>query len=190
MENNIKSTTGKIASELLSKRDQNFNPQEIQRAQEQEYLQNLEWAVNHAKKMVDCSTLPGHDSCKDRVSFEGSFFISVILKKEKLLENVLRNYFIPTKVCPTPSYDQTLYRYDDVKGSIEFIWVVPDRETALTFKENIAVIAPEERGLLKHIIDFYDGTLFRKMKSFNGESMNLGGSLESDDKYNFFVESI
>ena len=172
-------TTGAIASELLSKHDQSLNPQEVQRAQEHEYLQNLEWAVKHAKKEVGCSDIKGHDECKNRQPLEGSFFISVILKKEKLLENVLRNYFIPTKTCPTPSYDQTLYQYDDHKGTIEFLWVVPDRETSLTFKENALIIAPEERGLLKNVLDFYHGVLFRKMKKFNGEKMSAGVTLEN-----------
>ncbi len=171
-------TVGAIASNLLTKHDHQLNPQEVQRAQEQEYLHNLEWSVLHAKKKVDCSGIEGHDQCSNRMALEGSFFVQVLLKKEKLLENVLRNYFVPTKSCPTPSYDQTLYRYDDGKETIEFVWVVPDRETCLTFKENITIIVPEERGLLKHILDFYDGALFKKMKKFNGEEMSLGGQLE------------
>ena len=178
VDNNVLKTTGAIASELLSKHDQNLNPQEVQRAQEEEYLRNLEWAVRHAQKRVDCSSIKDHDQCKDRLALEGSFFVSVLLKKEKLLENVLRNYFIPTKTCPTPTYDQTLYRYDGNKESIEFIWVIPDRDTCETFKENITIIVPEERALLKCILDFYDGTYYRMMKKFNGEKMELGIALE------------
>ena len=177
----MKQTVGSIASDLLSKHDYSkLNPQEIQRAQEKEYLDNLIWAVKHAQKKVDCSTIKDHDQCKDRASLDGDFFITAILKKEKLLENVLRNYFIPTKVCPTPTYDQTVYKYDSRKEDIEFIWVVPDRETCLTFKENITQIVPEERGLLKFILEFYDGTLYRKAKEFNGEQMILGGSLKGN----------
>lgn len=171
-------TTGAIASELLSKHDQSLNPQEIQKAQEQEYLQNLEWSVRHAQKKVDCSSIDGHDACKDRAAMEGSFFVSVLLKKEKLLENVLRNYFIPTKTCPTPSYDQTLYRYDDQKESIEFVWVIPDKDTCEIFRENASIIVPEERGLLKCVLDFYDGVYFRMAKKFNGEKMTRGVQLE------------
>lgn len=178
----MKQTIGSIASDLLSKPDtQNLNPQEIQRAQEKEYLDNLAWCVKHARKEVDCSSIKGHDACKDRSPILGDFFIAALLKKEKLLENVLRNYFVPTKACPTPTYDQTLYRYNDAKGDIEFIWVVPDRETCLTFKENVTKIVPEEQGLLQFILQFYDGTLYKKMKKFNGEEMTLGGNLKEDN---------
>lgn len=172
-------TIGAIASELLAKTDtKNLNPQEVQRAQEQEYLDNLIWAVKHAQKKVDCSKLENHDQCKTRDALEGSFFVAAILKKEKLLENVLRNYFIPTQVCPTPTYDQTVYRYNHEKDDIEYIWTVPDRETCLTFKENVTKIVPEERALLANILDFYSGALYRKAKEFNGEKMQTGGVLE------------
>lgn len=180
MNNQKQATTGAIASELLRKHDQSLNPQEVQKAQEQEYLQNLEWSVRHAQKKVSCSDIEGHDACKDRPAMEGSFFVSVLLKKEKLLENVLRNYFVPTKSCPTPTYDQTLYRYDDNKESIEFVWVIPDRETCEIFRENVTIIVPEERALLKCILDFYDGVYFRMAKKFNGEKMTLGIGLEGN----------
>jgi len=175
---NQNSTVGAIASELLAKHDQALNPQEVQQAQEKEYLANLEWAVRHAQKTISCKSIPGHDECKSRDRLEGSFFISVLLKKEKLLENVLRNYFIPTKSCPTPTYDQTIYRYDDAKDSIEFVWVVPDRETCEIFRENITIIVPAERALLQCILNFYDGTYYKMMKKFNGEKMSLGIALE------------
>lgn len=170
---------GVISQEVLSKETyKNINPQEIQRAQEKEYLDNLIWCVQHAQKKVDCSAIEGHEICKDRVALEGDFFIVCLLKKEKLLENVLRNYFVATKACPTPTYDQTLFRYNANKEDVEFVWVVPDRETCLTFQENKNIIVPAEQGLLKFVLDFYSGLLFRKAKEFNGEKMVLGGILE------------
>lgn len=177
----MKQTIGSIASDLLSKNDTlNLNPQEIQKAQEKEYLDNLVWCVEHAKKEIDCAGIQGHDQCATRSRLRGDFFVTALLKKEKLLENVLRNYFVATQTCPTPTYDQTVFKYNDAKGDIEFIWVVPDRETCLTFKENITQIVPEERQLLQNILDFYDGTLYKKMKKFNGEEMTLGGNLKED----------
>lgn len=177
----MKQTVGSIASGLLSKHDtHNLNPQEIQRAQEKEYLDNLVWCAQHAQKKTDCSKIENHDQCKDRVALEGDFFIAALLKKEKFLENVLRNYFVATKSCPTPTYDQTVYRFNSQKGDIEFIWVIPDRETCLTFKENVAQIVPAEHALLQNILEFYNGSLYRKMKKFNGEEMALGGTLKED----------
>ncbi len=109
---------------------------------------------------------------------EGNFFIVSILKKEKLMSNVIRNYFVPTKTCPTPTYDQTVYRYDSKKENLEFIWIVPDRETCLTFKENVKQIVPAEQGLLKFILDYYNGTLLQLAKRFNSEVKHAGILLE------------
>jgi len=169
---------GKIASEAWDKGSGKADPREIQRASEKEYIEELSWCVNHAKKQIDCSSVKGHEVCKDAAAFEGSFFIEALVKKEKLLENVLRNYFIPRSTCPTPFYDQTVYRYNHINETVEFLWVVPDKETCETFKENRDLIVPSELGLLKFVLDFDDGTLFRMAKKFNGETMNHGIILE------------
>jgi hypothetical protein len=176
----MKKTVGSVASELLTKHDQPLSSIDVQKAQEKEYLDNLIWAALHAQKKVECLNIEGHDQCKDRVALEGDFFVSVLLKKEKLLENVLRNYFVPTKTCPTPCYDQTVYRFDENKQELEFLWVVPDRETCLTFKENKNIIAPQEQGLLKFVLEFYDGTLYKMCKKYNGEKMAAGVALEGN----------
>jgi hypothetical protein len=171
-------TLGKISTDLLLSSPSSTDPIEIQRATEQEYLDNLIWAVKHAQKKIDCSNIEGHDQCKDRFPFDGDFYIVALLKKEKLLPNVLRNYFVPTLMCPTPAFDQTVYKYDHQKKDIEFMWVVPDRDTCETFKENILQIVPEERGLLDFVIKYYDGTLFYWAKKLNGETDKPGNLLE------------
>ena len=173
----MKQTVGKIASDLLLKTPDSNDPIEIQRATEAEYLQNLEWCVKHALKKIDCSSIAGHDDCKKRVAFDGDFYVAALLKKEKLLQNVLRNYFVATKSCPTPTFDQTIYKYNAQKEAIEFLWVVPDQETALTLKENKQIVVPAEHGLLQFVLDYYDGNLHRICKKLNGETMNAGSLL-------------
>lgn len=173
-----KETVGKIASSLKEHGSGKVDPREIQQATEQEYLDNLTWAVKHALKKVDCSSLEGHKECEKREALDGDFFIAALIKKEKLLDNVLRNYFIPTRACPTPHFDQTVYRYDHHKEAIEFLWVVPDQETCEIFLENKHIIVPSERALLKFVLDYYDGTLFKLAKKLNGETQFAGSALE------------
>lgn len=180
-----RATVGKIASDLLVK-EQNHatkeaaNAIDIQRATEQEYLDNLVWAVKHALKQVDCSAIKGHEICASRPALTGDFYIVCLLKRERLLENVLRNYFIATTVCPTPTNDQTVYRYNSAKEDIEFLWVVPDDETCKIFMANKNKIVPEEQGLLKFIMDYYDGTLLQFAKKLNGETTSPGVLLEGN----------
>lgn len=169
-------TIGKIASEAWAKGSGEVNPQEIQRATEQEYLKELEWAVAHARKKVDCSDKKGHQDCKDGVAFEGSFFIEALTKREKSLENVLRNYFIPRQSCPTPVYDQTVYRYNDAAGQVEFLWTIPDKDTCEYLVAHRGQV--EEKELLQQVLDFKDGALFKKAKMYNKETMDPGVALE------------
>lgn len=174
----MKETVGKIASDLKTRGSGLADPREIQQATEQEYLDNLVWSVKHALKQVDCSSIEGHDECKKRDALVGDFFVQALIKKEKLLDNVIRNYFIPTQACPTPHFDQTLYRYNSKKEDVEFLWVIPDQETCEIFHENKHIIVPAEQGLLKYVLDYYDGTLFRLMKKLNGETQFAGSALE------------
>ena len=62
------------------------------------------------------------------LKFKGDFYIHVETKKEKLLENVLRNYFIPRETCPTPNYDQSVFTDHREKGEIQFFWTIPIEE--------------------------------------------------------------
>lgn len=174
-------TVGAISTELQKNQSGSFNPQEIQKATEQEYLDNLIWAVQHARKKIDCSSIPGHQECLKREAFDGDFYVTALLKKEKLLENVLRNYFIPTISCPTPFYDQSVYKYHHAKEEIEFLWVIPDKQTCEVFKENKNIIVLQEQGLLQFVLSYYDGTLFRLMKKLNGETEYAGNALEGKE---------
>jgi hypothetical protein len=86
------------------------------------------------------------------------------------MQNVLRHYYYYRLSCPTPDYDQTVYKFTRATEIIEFIWVIPSRETCFTLKENASQVVPAEYGLLEFVLKFADGTLFKLAKSLNGEA--------------------
>lgn len=102
-------------------------------------------------------------------AFTGDFFVVVIRKRERLMSNVYRNYFFARKSCPTPTYDQIVYKYNRTTGVIEFLWVVPDLETATIFRNHALEVTPEEKGLLNFVLSFYDGTLDKLAQTLNNE---------------------
>lgn len=102
-------------------------------------------------------------------TFQGDFYIVVLRKRERLMSNVYRNYFFARKSCPTPTYDQIVYKYNKQQGIIEFVWVVPDLETATIFRENALEIDPQEKELLNFVLSFYDGTLDKLAQTLNNE---------------------
>lgn len=155
---NARLTVGKSAIALQEKASKETGASSshsvIDQTQEQlsEYLDNLKQCVyDHKNKIMD------------------DFYVVVITKKERLLENVLRNYFLARQSCPTPDYDQAVYFYDYKKEDLSFIWVIPDKETCMMLIKNMSRVAPEEQQLLQYAIDFASGKLFWLAKQRNGE---------------------
>lgn len=146
-------TVGKISTDLLRSGDgYQVNPQEIQREVHKDYIDNL----------IQC-----YDAHKN--IFPNDFFIVVITKRERLMENVLRNYFLARQSCPTTDYDQAVYRYNKKDNELEFLWVIPSKDSCEHLRDNALVVAPEERDLLRFVLEFYDGTLNEIVKKLNGE---------------------
>ena len=153
-------TVGKISSDLA--RNAKFDTHsayEQMREQLSGYEDNLRQCV--AQMVKDW---PNQD-----------FYVVVLTKREKLTPNVFRHYFFGRLSCPTPNYDQILYSYSYKDDQLLFLWVIPDRGVCMHYTQNPALVHPEEMGLLKHVLDFKDGTLFRIAQHRNGELSDKKG---------------
>ncbi len=161
-------TVGKISTDLLEKEKDIYDPREIQEAVHKNYINDLEWSVLHAQKKASCKE-ECPKKCSDRISLDGDIFIEVITKKERLMKNVLRNYFIAKKSCPTPTWDQSVFHYKKSSETIEYVWTVPDKNTCSLFSRHVAHVDPAEEDLLKMVMDFENGELLLKAQKLNGE---------------------
>ena len=146
-------TIGKISRDLILKGDKNDH---TVNEQMQEQLENYE------KNVFDCV-----DAGKK--IYNGTFFITVLTKKEMLMENVLRHYFFHRATCPTPDYDQSVYMYRPIDEVLDFLWVIPNKDTCHYMRENALLLDPKERQLLQYVLEFFDDTLMLKAKRLNGE---------------------
>lgn len=151
-----KETLGKISSDLLQK-----STDDTHSAHEQ----MLESLTDWDRHIYECI----HDN-KDH--FSDDFYIVVVTKKEPLMRNVLRNYFMARHSCPTPDYDQVVYKYEKKTDILNFLWVIPSKDTCLIMKEYSIQVDPEERQLLQFVLDFADGSLYQMAKRLNGEETN------------------
>lgn len=161
----MKKTVGKIATELLEKEQPKITVIDQQRKMQEDYMKELLDTVDN-----------GYDK------YDGDFFIHVETKTEKLLNNVIRNYFIHRKTCPTPNYDQSVYRYNRQKGIIEYLWTIPDKETCWHLIYNANYVAKEERELLSFVIKYANGNLLKLCKEFNNEKEDSPELKESNGK--------
>ena len=145
-------TIGKISSDLIVKDPETKSPIEQMREQLSDYDKNIFECIERGVK-----------------TFSDDFYVVVITKKERLMPNVIRNYFANRVSCPTPEYDQTVYRYIAKEEAIAFLWVVPSKDTCQLLVTNKEQVDPSEFALLDFVLKFYDGTLFQMAKRLNGE---------------------
>jgi len=121
----------------------------------------------------------GEDSYENQVrtcvergcrTYDSDFYVVVIFKKEKLMQNVIRQYFFPRVSCPTPDWDQTVYFFNRTSCTLEFVWTVPDKNICEYMTSPGFIPGPEEFELCRMVRDFHDGTLLIKSKKLNKES--------------------
>lgn len=148
-----KETAGKIATDLMYKSD---IPDHSVHEQMQEMLEGYE------KNVIECIE-------RGKKLFPQDFFIVAETKREKALKNIIRQYFIPRLSCPTPCYDNTVYKYHAKDEHLEFLWVLPDKEAHKYLRENALTVPSEYKELLKYVLDDADGTLLVKCMKLNEE---------------------
>ncbi len=151
-----KKTVGQVALELQQKEPEIYNAQDFA-TDDEGPLQ--EWEYN-VLKVVERGV-------KDHPNTD--FYVIVINRRYRVLHNVTRCDFFYRLSCPTPDYDQTVYKYHHKSDDIEFLWVIPAQDACHYMKDNALLVAPEEKDLLKYVLDFADGTLFTKARMLNGE---------------------
>lgn len=149
-----KDTVGKLSWDLLVKDTQpvDFSPEEQMREQLEDWDKNIYYTVEEGKKV-----------------YQGDFFIVVETKKEPKMHNVLRNYFFFRQTCPTPTYDNTVYKYNYDDDNIEFLWVLPSKPIYQMIKDNFLKLTPDHKELIQFVLDDSDGTLLKICKKLNGE---------------------
>jgi len=148
-----KLTVGEVAVDLqLKAANQNHTVIDQSKEQLKEYYDEL---LNCIKE--------------NKTKITGSFYVVVITKKERLLTNVLRNYFLARISCPTPDYDQAVYFYNAQAETLSFIWTIPDKETCLLLMANTSQVPAEEKELLGFVHNFANGELYKLCKKLNGE---------------------
>lgn len=167
MSKNKKKTAGKAARDLQCKPDEKINPIELQRE------------IHKGKTSDDSYESQVMEAVKrGELCFEGDFFVVVLFKKERLLQNVVRQYFLPRKSCPTPEYDQVVYKYYRFENKLEFIWVLPDIKSCEHLPRLSNQLPAEQQQFLQFIKDFHSGALDRLCAKLNGENIEKKGTLK------------
>lgn len=145
-------TVGSHAHELLQKSPETQDPIELERVMQKDYMDNLIQCVQNARKYLP-----------------SDFFVVVITKRESLMNNVLRNYFFSRSACPTPDYDQSVYKFNARDERIEYLWTIPSKDACHHIRDNALIIHESEHQLRDFVVDFSSGALYKLSKRLNGE---------------------
>ncbi len=152
-------TVGEAALKLQESAEK-INPIELQQAihkgntEDDSFESNVIKAVERGKKELPT---------------DADFYIVVLFKKERILHNVLRQYFFPRISCPTPEWDQIVYHYHAKEERLDFLWVVPDKDNCYnmaTYKDHLPI---EQQQLCEYASDFLSGKLDQRCALLNGE---------------------
>lgn len=158
MSNKKKSTTVGEAALALQETDEKINSIDLQR----EIHKGHSSEDSFESQILECFN-------RGRKEIHGSFFIVVIFKKERVLKNIIRQYFFYRKSCPTPQFDQIVYKYDYDEDKIDFVWVVPDKASCHAFKNWGHELTLDHQPLVQFAKDFLSGELDKKCAQINGE---------------------
>lgn len=103
----------------------------------------------------------------DRI--KGDFYVEVICSQEIALKNVIRRRFLFKQACPTPNYDQAVYKYFRKDDEIEFLWSLPNKMASAWLQAHRFSLPADQLDLLKFVDDFKNGDLEKKCILLNGE---------------------
>lgn len=152
MEQDKKPTVGKIALDLMNQKQENKDSIAQTQAMLTDYEKNFYDAFDRGK-----------------AQFQGDFYVVVLTKKERLMGNVIRNYFIVRESCPTPEFDQIVYKCIKKENAVELLWTVPNIQACDHYRTYPLEVPNEQRDLFNNILNFYDGSLLRLCKKLNKE---------------------
>lgn len=123
---------------------------EVTNAQQQNYVPSLLEAVGRG--------------CSDHA---GTFYVEVLLKQDEENYKQYKYSFKIQKLCPYPNYDQSVFRYNRDKEQIEFVWTLPDQDTARHLIKHRTEVVEEEKELLNFVVAFGVGKLRELCEKWN-----------------------
>lgn len=135
-------------------------------------LQREVMAGTNSKKSYEETLWDTVDSGKKDPKIEKDFFIVALTKAERVMKNVFRNMFFYRQSCPTPQYDQSVWKYHKKDDELEYLWTVPSKQYTHLLPHLIDELPPEQKRLVYMIDAFVKGDLDRLAEKLNKEELN------------------
>lgn len=121
----------------------------------------------NSKKSYEEEVWEAVDRGRKDNAIKGDFFVVVLFKKERHLQNIVRQYFFYRQSCPTPEYDQTVYLYERNADKLNFMWCVPNNATVMNLCLRHKELPEDQQWLAEMCKAFTSGELEKWAVSLN-----------------------
>ena len=135
---------GKLYREAHLKKQEKMDLRELEGEFNKDYMENLITAARN-----------GHGEYGKHTKY----YVCVLMKRERIMKKVLRNYFFTRLTCPSPSHDMTVYSYDSKTEELEFLWLIPDKKVC---KKVYAQRYTNPNAITPYVVDFMEGRISKK----------------------------
>jgi hypothetical protein len=143
-----------------------------QMSQERQFEQSETKVWPYVEVLAQDEFIPNLIKCVERgieMFPDRDFYVSNAGKNEQLLANVIRSYWIPLNACPTPNYDQIVFKYNHQTGDLVEVWSIPTKDGCDYLIRNKKYIVSAEQDILAYTQAFLDGSLDKMAKFLNEE---------------------
>jgi len=91
------------------------------------------------------------------------FYVDVIWRINKDGSEEPQQKMVAFQAAPTPHYNQTVYKYHRAAADLELLWTLPTQEDCIEMYHQRDYISVDEWPLLKYVLEYFDGSLFKKV---------------------------
>ncbi len=150
-----KQTAGQIIQDVASKNQLDDAHQEYRKVMFRDFEEKIwECAIN----------------AKGQQLYENKdFYVVVLFKVDRLLHNSVTPYFFARRSCPTPVFNQIVFKYHTKSAQLQYLWNIPNQATYEYILKNRIEASADNKQLLQFCLAFEDGSLLNFVKKENGE---------------------
>lgn len=91
--------------------------------------------------------------------YNGDFYVACLRRKEPLMQEIIRSYWVTRESCPSPNFDQDVIKFDRTSMKFELLWSIPDQHTCQHLIDNRLLLDEEDKKLFTYIDDYANGRL-------------------------------
>lgn len=109
--------------------------------------------------------------------YDGDFYIQQVTETARGTNRTVKNVSISRNTCPSPDFDQVVYKYKKKDDVLELLWVVPEKQVAYYILSGLDTgdLDPDVYDLVEYVVDFATGELNKKCLEYN--------NIKSEDVY-------